>query len=79
MNKPFMTVQNGKGETVELELVDTITITPNKYVIVSEVNSDNAFAYKVNTKSGEVKYQSIGEGAEFKRVLQAYNEKHKND
>lgn len=79
MSKPFMSVENGKGETVELELVDTISLENNKYVIVSEVGSDNAFAYRVAEKGGQTQYKSIGDGSEFNKVLEAYNEKHKED
>lgn len=79
MEKPFMSVENEKGEIVELELVDTIDLESKKYIIVSEIGKDNAFAYRVNEYKGDTKYKSIGDGAEFHRVLDAYNEKHKID
>lgn len=78
MEKPFMSVENEKGERVELELVDTINLADKKYVIVSQIGTDDAFAYRVNEYKGDTKYKSIGDGAEFHRVLEAYNEKHKN-
>ncbi|SHK14678.1 Protein of unknown function [Hathewaya proteolytica DSM 3090] len=79
MSKPFMTVENQKGETVELELVDRIEIEDKEYIIVSQIGSEDAIAYRVNEYNGETKYKSIGDGAEFHKVLDAYNEKHKNE
>jgi hypothetical protein len=76
MSKPFMIVENGKGEKVELELVDRINIENDNYVILSQIGTDEAFAYKVINKNGQNQYASIGAGAEFKRVLEKYNEKH---
>lgn len=76
MNKPFMTVENAKGKTVELELVDTVFVEDLKYIIVSEIGSDDAYAYRVDEDHGAPKYSSIGNGSEFKRVLKKYNEKH---
>ncbi|MCY6483348.1 DUF1292 domain-containing protein [Clostridium aestuarii] len=71
-----ITVLNEFGKPVELELVDALKVGENKYVIVSEKDSDVANAYKEVRKNGEVEYASIGSGAEFKNVLQIYNEKH---
>ncbi|CAM3051261.1 DUF1292 domain-containing protein [Hathewaya histolytica] len=76
MSKPFMTVENAQGKTVELELVDTIQVDSFKYIIVSEMDSDNAFAYRVDEDHGKPKYSSIGNGSEFRKVLEKYNEKH---
>lgn len=76
MNKPFMIVENGKGEKVELELVDRINIENNNYVILSQIGTEEAFAYKVVNNNGQNEYSSIGAGAEFKKVLEKYNEKH---
>ena len=77
-NKPFMTVLNAKGERVELELVDTINLQNNKYVIVSQINSDDALAYRVVEKNGKKEYVSIGSGSEFHSVLEEYNKRNKH-
>ena len=77
--KPFMTVVNNRGERVPLELIDTIHIEEKQYVIVSEVGSDAAVAYRVEQKHGEKEYASIGDGPEFKMVLEEYNKIHAND
>lgn len=76
MSTAFMTVENAKGKTVKLELVDTIVIDNLKYIIVSEIGSNDAFAYRVDEDHGVPKYSSIGNGREFKQVLKKYNEKH---
>ncbi|ABK61407.1 MULTISPECIES: DUF1292 domain-containing protein [Clostridium] len=75
-NQQSIMVKNEYGKDMELELIDVITIKNDKYVIVSMPGSDTANAYRaVNRKNGEVEYASIGSGAEFKRVLEAYNAK----
>lgn len=76
-NKPFMTVMNGKGEQVQLELVDTVSVNNNKYVIVSQIGEDDAVAYRTVEKGGKTDYISIGNGMEFQKVLEEYNRKNK--
>ncbi|WBW99242.1 DUF1292 domain-containing protein [Oceanirhabdus sp. W0125-5] len=73
MRNAFMIVENDLGQKVELELVDKMTLNGKKYVILSQRNSDNAFAYRVVEKNGKKDYQSIGSGEEFAQVLKAYN------
>ncbi|AEB75067.1 DUF1292 domain-containing protein [Clostridium botulinum C/D] len=69
-------VTNEYGKQIELELIDTITIKNDRYVIVSIPGSNNANAYReISRKNGEIEYASIGSGAEFKRVLDVYNAK----
>ncbi|MFU0824163.1 DUF1292 domain-containing protein [Clostridium sp.] len=71
-----ITVTNEFGKKVELELVDRISIGKDTYVIVSQPGSDTANAYReVSRENGMIEYASIGSGAEFQRVLKAYNEK----
>lgn len=75
-NQQSIMVKNEYGKDMELELIDVITIKNDKYVIISMPGSDTANAYRaVSRKNGEVEYASIGSGAEFKRVLEAYNAK----
>ena len=69
-----ITVINQDGEKVDLELIDTIKMDGSQYVIVGPKGSDEAYAYKSLVKNGETEYLSIGQGEEFKRVLQKYNE-----
>ena len=66
-------VENDKGQQVELEVIDRLTLDGNEYVVVSEKTSDNAYAFKVEMKNGKKDYQSIGDGPEFAKVLKAYN------
>ncbi|MCM1988508.1 DUF1292 domain-containing protein [Oceanirhabdus seepicola] len=73
MKDVFMIVENDLGKKVELELVDKMTLNGKKYVILSALNSDNAFAYRVIEKNGRKDYKSIGSGEEFAQVLKAYN------
>ena len=70
----IITVVNENGETVELELIEAIKMDGNEYVIVGPKDSDEAYAYKSTRKDGEIEYKSIGQGAEFKKVLQKFNE-----
>ncbi|KYH28425.1 MULTISPECIES: DUF1292 domain-containing protein [Clostridium] len=71
-----ITVTNEFGKKVELELVDRISIGKDTYVIVAQPGADTANAYReVSRKNGMIEYASIGSGAEFQRVLKAYNEK----
>ena len=70
----LITVVNENGEKVDLELIDAIKMDGNEYVIVGPKDSDEAYAYKSIIKNGEAEYFSIGQGEEFKRVLQEYSQ-----
>ena len=73
-NNQIITVINKNGETVDLEFIDAIKLNGNDYVIVGPKESNEAYAYKSVVRNGETEYFCIGEGEEFKRVLQKYNE-----
>jgi uncharacterized protein YrzB (UPF0473 family) len=73
-NNEVITVINQDGAKVDLELIDAIKMDGNQYVIVGPKGSDEAYAYKSVVRNGETEYLSIGQGEEFKRVLQKYNE-----
>lgn len=73
-NNETITVLTQNGEKVDLELIDAIKMDGNEYVIVGDKDSDDAYAYKSVVKDGETQYLSIGQGEEFKKVLQKYNE-----
>ncbi|MEG2353091.1 MAG: DUF1292 domain-containing protein [Clostridium sp.] len=73
MSEPFIIVENANGEEVELELVEKFNIEEKEYVILSQLNKDDAFAYRVDEKNGVKKYASIGAGSEFKKVFDAYS------
>jgi len=70
----LISVINQKGEKVDLEFIDSIRVDGNEYVIAGPKDSNEAYAYKSIIKNGETEYLSIGEGEEFKKVLQKYNE-----
>lgn len=70
----IITVLNENGEKVELEMIDDIKVDGIDYVIVGPKDSDEAYAYKSVLVNGEMEYTSIGQGPEFKRVLQKYSE-----
>ncbi|MBU3189845.1 DUF1292 domain-containing protein [Clostridium bowmanii] len=70
----IITVVNEYGKKVDLELIDAIKMDGNEYVIVGPKDSDEAYAYRSVVKNGETEYSSIGVGAEFKKVLDKYNE-----
>lgn len=71
--KQTISVKNEYGKQVDLELIDTITIGSDKYVILSVPGAESANAYRaVSREKGEVEYASIGNGPEFQRVLEAY-------
>jgi uncharacterized protein YrzB (UPF0473 family) len=70
----IITVLNQEGKKVDLEFIDTIKLDGNEYVIAGPKESDEAYAYKSVVKNGETEYFSIGQGEEFKRVLEKYNE-----
>lgn len=69
-----ITVVNEFGKNVDLELIDAVKVDGNEYVIVGPKDSDEAYAYKTVTKNGMVEYTSLGVGAEFKKVLDKFNE-----
>ena len=69
-----ITVQNEFGKEVDLELIDTVKVDGTNYIIVGPKDSDEAFAYKSVVKNGVNEYLSIGVGAEFKKVLDKFNE-----
>ena len=66
-------VINQNGEKVTLDLIDTIKMNGTEYVIVGPKESHEAYAYKSVLKNGETEYLSIGQGEEFKKVLEEYN------
>ncbi|WP_010233691.1 DUF1292 domain-containing protein [Clostridium arbusti] len=70
----LITVLNENGEKVDLEFIDAIKMDGNEYVIVGPKDSNEAYAYKSIIKNGETTYLSIGQGEEFKKVLQKYNQ-----
>ncbi len=70
----LITVINENGEKVDLEFIDDIKMDGTDYVIVGPKDSNEAYAYKSTITNGETEYLSIGQGDEFKRVLQKYNE-----
>jgi hypothetical protein len=72
-----ITVVNEFGKKVTLELIDNVKVDGKEYVIVGPKDSDEAYAYKSVVKNGETEYLSVGVGAEFKKVLDEYNE-HQN-
>ncbi len=69
-----ITILNENGKKIDLELIDTIKMDVNEYVIVGPKESDEAYVYKSVVNNGETEYVSIGQGEEFKRVFQKYNE-----
>jgi uncharacterized protein YrzB (UPF0473 family) len=76
----YINVTNEDGKQEKLEIIDALKINQKEYVIVSPVDSDNAYAYKViGEHNGEREYESIGNGKEFQMVLQKYNELHGNE
>ncbi|MBC8059595.1 MAG: DUF1292 domain-containing protein [Clostridiaceae bacterium] len=73
-NNKIITVLNQNGEKVDLEFIDAIKLDGKEYVIVGPKESNEAYAYKSVVKDGETEYLSIGQGEEFTRVFQKYNE-----
>ena len=69
-----ITVTNEFGKAVDLELIDTVKVDGTNYVIVGPKDSDEAYAYKSVVKNGVNEYYSLGQGAEFKKVLDKFNE-----
>lgn len=70
----LISVINQKGEKVDLEFIDSIKVDGNEYVIAGPKDSNEAYAYKSMIKNGETVYLSIGEGEEFRKILQKYNQ-----
>ncbi|MCB2289573.1 DUF1292 domain-containing protein [Clostridium sp. CS001] len=69
-----ITVLNEFGKKIDLELIDSLKVDGDQYVIVGPKDSNEAYAYKSVVKNGETEYFSIGKGEEFKRVLDKYNQ-----
>ena len=70
----LITVINENGEKVDLEFIADIKMDGTEYVIVGPKDTNEAYAYKSIITNGETEYLSIGQGDEFKRVLQKYNQ-----
>jgi len=70
----IITVMDENGQKVDLELIDAIKVDGTDYVIVGPKDSEEAYAYKSVKVGNEIEYTSIGQGAEFKKVLQKYSE-----
>jgi uncharacterized protein YrzB (UPF0473 family) len=72
-NNQIITVKDEYGKDVKLEILETIEVDNNKYVIVSPIGSEEAYAYRTIEKAGEIEYISIGYGEEFEKVLEKFN------
>lgn len=70
----IITVKNEFGKDEKLEVIEVIDLENKQYAIVSPVNSEVAYAYRMFRKGNEIEYKSIGSGEEFNHVLQKYNE-----
>jgi predicted HAD superfamily phosphohydrolase len=70
----IITVKNEFGKDEKLEVIEVINLESKQYAIVSPVNSQVAYAYRMIRKGNEIEYKSIGAGEEFNNVLQKYNE-----
>lgn len=70
----IITVKNEFGKDEKLEVIDIINLQDKQYAIVSPINSEVAYAYRMVRKGNEIEYKSIGEGKEFNEVLEKYNE-----
>jgi hypothetical protein len=70
----IITVKNEFGKDEKLEVIEVINLESKQYAIVSPLNSEVAYAYRMLRKGNEIEYKSIGEGQEFNQVLQKYNE-----
>jgi predicted HAD superfamily phosphohydrolase len=73
-NSQVITVKNEFGKDETLEVIDVINIENKQYAIVSPMDSEVAYAYRMIRKGNEIEYKSIGAGKEFNAVLQKYNE-----
>jgi predicted HAD superfamily phosphohydrolase len=70
----IITVKNEFGKDEKLEVIEVINLDNKQYAIVSPIDSEVAYAYKMMRKGNEIEYKSIGAGKEFNDVLQKYNE-----
>jgi predicted HAD superfamily phosphohydrolase len=73
----IITVKNEFGKDEKLEVIEVINLDNKQYAIVSPIDSEVAYAYKMMRKGNEIEYKSIGAGKEFNDVLQKYNEDQK--
>jgi uncharacterized protein YrzB (UPF0473 family) len=77
-NVQVITVKDEYGKDVKLEIVDVVKVDSKEYVIVSPLGSEEAYAYRTIEKNGEREYISIGEGEEFRKVLEKFNSMDEN-
>lgn len=67
-------VVNEDGEKIELQLIDTLTVEGQKYVLLAPVGEENdAYVYRVvDLGDNKSSYEYIEDDEEFNRVLDAY-------
>lgn len=66
-------VQDEEGNDIELELIETIELDGNEYVILAPVGQEeDAYVYKVVDSPDGKKYVAIEDEDEFERVVEEY-------
>ncbi|AHM57397.1 hypothetical protein EAL2_c21160 [Peptoclostridium acidaminophilum DSM 3953] len=66
-------VQDEEGNDIELELIETIELDGNEYVILAPAGQEeDAYVYKVVDSPEGKKYVAIEDEDEFERVAEEY-------
>ena len=68
-------VVNEDGEKIELQLIDTLTVEGQKYVLLAPVGEESdAYVYRVvDLGDNKSSYEYIENDEEFNKVLDAYD------
>lgn len=68
-------VVNEDGEKIELQLIDTLTVEGQKYVLLAPVGEESdAYVYRVvDLGDNKSSYEYIEDDEEFNKVLDAYD------
>lgn len=67
-------VLNEDGEKIELQLIDSLVVDGQKYVLLAPVGEeDDAYVYKaISLGDNKESYEYIEDDEEFNKVLDAY-------
>lgn len=69
----IITMVDEDGEKVEFELVETIELNENVYVLLAPVgDEEDAYVYKIEEVDGKKEYIAVEDEDEFEKVLEEY-------
>ena len=68
-------VENERGEKIELQLIDSLVVEDQKYVLLAPVgDEDDAYVFRaINLGENKERYEAVEDDAEIDKVATAYD------